>query len=184
MIGNIYELTAKTISYPSDKHFLKAEELANELGKLDDGFVELLKPYVDYLTTNDLGTIEEAYTNTFDVQAVCPLEIGYTLFGEDYKRGEFLVRMSDLHQEHQTPINNSELSDFLPNVLMLLNRMPDDEFKKEFIEKIVMPALTKMLKNFDEKKGLNPFSLPIRALTDLLARHYTMNPTILEVRYE
>lgn len=181
---NVYVLTATAISYPDEQNISSAEELMKVLGNLDNKFTELLKPYVDYLTNTEQGVLEEAYTNTFDVQAVCPLEIGYTLFGEDYKRGEFLVRMSDLHKEHNTPLNNSELSDFLPNVLMLLERMPDDEFKKEFIEKIVMPALTKMLKNFDEKKGVNPFSLPIRALKELLSRHYTMNPMILEVRYE
>ncbi len=38
---------------------------------------------------------EELYTRTFDLNPVCALEIGWHLFGEDYERGAFLVRMRD-----------------------------------------------------------------------------------------
>jgi hypothetical protein len=31
------------------------------------------------------------FTRSFDVQAVTTLDLGYIVFGEDYKRGELLV---------------------------------------------------------------------------------------------
>ena len=184
MINNIYQLTAAAISYPRENSDQTADELMISLRKIDPALGEMLTPYVTYLRSQPRSVLEEDYTRTFDVQAVCPLEIGYTLFGEDYKRGEFLVRMSDLHAQYATALNTSELADFLPNVLQLLDKMEEDEFKKDFIEKLLMPALTKMLKNFDEKKDANPFSLPLRALNQFLGRKYTMNPMILEVHYE
>ncbi|MCM2348814.1 MAG: hypothetical protein NDI69_02260 [Bacteriovoracaceae bacterium] len=184
MKENLYSLFASALCYPEAFTRDNAKELEAELNEIDAKYAELIRPYMYFLGNETMESLEEAYTNTFDIQAVCPLEIGYTLFGEDYKRGEFLVRMSELHKEHNTPLVSSELGDYLPNVLLLLERMPDGPFKKDFIEKILMPAMGKMLKNFDEKKDANPFSLPLRVMNAMLASSYTLNPKILEARYE
>lgn len=184
MNGRIYNLLALTLCYPDPDSLKNAKELETELIKLDKKYFDLFHPFVAYFESESRETLEEAYTNTFDIQAVCPLEVGYTLFGEDYKRGEFLVRMSDLHKQYATSLISSELGDYLPNVLMLLSKMPDEPFKQEFIEKLILPALAKMLRNFDERKILNPFSRPIRVLNELLLTNYKMNSKILEARYE
>lgn len=184
LTDSVYQLIAAAISYPHRESSQTAQELMLVLGKIEPALSELLAPYVSYLKTNPQGVLEEDYTRTFDVQAVCPLEIGYILFGEDYKRGEFLVRMSDLHTQYATVHNPTELADFLPNILQLVDKMEEDEFKKDFIEKLLMPALTKMLNNFDAKTEANPYSLPLRALFQVLAKKHTMNPRILEVRHE
>lgn len=184
MNGRIYSLLAHVLCYPGNDSLETAKNLESELIALDKKYFDLLHPFIHYLESEPRESLEEAYTNTFDIQAVCPLEVGYTLFGEDYKRGEFLVRMSDLHKEHGTDLISSELGDYLPNVLKLLSKMPDDTFKREFIEKIIFPSTVKMLKNFDEQNGVNPFSRPLRVFNDLLASQYTMNSKILEARYE
>ena len=184
MNAKIYDLLAQVLCYPAADSLKNGQELEAELEKLDSKYSDLIRPYNTYLATESRECLEEAYTNTFDIQAVCPLEVGYTLFGEDYKRGEFLVRMSNLHQEHNTALISSELGDYLPNVLKLISKMPDDGFKKDFIEKLLLPALSKMLKNFDEKKGVNPFSRPLRVMNELLSAEYSLNPKILEARYE
>lgn len=179
-----YSLLATALCYPGPETRKGIRELAIEIEKMDEKYRDLIFPFISYFETETQENLEEAYTNTFDVQAVCPLEIGYTLFGEDYKRGEFLVRISDLHREHNTDLISSELGDYLPNILRLLSKMPDEAFKKEFIEKLLLPSLVKMLKNFDDKKDANPFSRPLRMLNEYLSSQYTMNPKILEARYE
>lgn len=184
MNAEIYTLTARALCYPEASTLENARALKNELARVDSKYEELLTPFVDYLENQSREQLEEAYTNTFDIQAVCPLEVGYALFGEDYKRGEFLVRMHDLHNEHGTSLISSELGDYLPNILMLLAKMPEGGLKKDFIEKLLLPSLEKMLRNFDDSKGVNPFSRPMRAVSAVLARNYTMNPKILEVKYE
>ena len=40
-----------------------------------------------------LSDLQELYTRTFDLNPVCALEVGYHLFGENYKRGEFLANL-------------------------------------------------------------------------------------------
>ena len=184
MNEKVYNLLALSLCYPGPNSLENAKELEAELISFDKKYYDLLHPYIDYLQTESLESLEESYTNTFDIQAVCPLEVGYTLFGEDYKRGEFLVRMSDLHKEYGTDLISSELGDYLPNVLKLLSKMPNESFKIEFIEKLFLPALAKMLKNFDDRKVLNPFSRPLRVMNELLLSNYKMNSKILEARYE
>lgn len=184
MNSKLYNLLALSLCYPGAETLKNLKDLESELMEVDRKYFDLIHPLINYIETEPLENLEEAYTNTFDIQAVCPLEVGYTLFGEDYKRGEFLVRMSELHREHETVLISSELGDYLPNVLRLLSKMPDEALKKEFIEKLFLPALVKMLKNFDDKKGINPFSRPLRVMSEYLSSQYTMNSKILEARYE
>ena len=77
--------------------------------------------------------------------------MGYVLFAEDYKRGDFLVQMKN----EQRKANNDcgeELADNLPNVLSLMAILEDKEFLQEFAVRVVKPALQKMLKEFDEAR--------------------------------
>lgn len=184
MEANIYSQLAEVLCYPTGEVRNKGQALEAELEKINIKLADIIRPYNSYLAKETIESLEEAYTNTFDIQAVCPLEIGYTLFGEDYKRGEFLVRMSDLHNEHETNLISTELGDYLPNVLRLISKMPDDSFKKDFVEKLLLPALSKMLKNFDESKQANPFSLPLKVASELLSTKYFINTKILEANYE
>ena len=93
--------------------------------------------------------LEELYTRTFDIQAPCTLDVGYVLFGEDYKRGHFLVKMHELQNQYENDCG-TELADHLPNILTLLEKMKetDPEQAEDLVKKIVLPALEKMLQRF------------------------------------
>jgi hypothetical protein len=95
--------------------------------------------------------MEELFMRTFEVQSVTTLDIGYVLFGDDYKRGKLLVH---LNQEHRKAENDCyhELADHLPNILRLLPKMDDTALRQELVEKIVVPALNKIIGEFDPQK--------------------------------
>lgn len=107
-----------------------------------------MKRFVDYINSKSLESIEEVFGKTFHIQAICYLDIGYVIFGEDYKRGEFLVHMK---QEQQKAGNDcgEELADNLANVLELMTKTEDLEFLDELAVKVLIPALNNMLKEFD-----------------------------------
>src|SRR3990167_8258142 len=92
--------------------------------------------------------LQELHTRTFDVQALTTLDIGYVLFGDDYKRGKLL---SHLNREHNKAHNDcgTELADHLPNVLRLLSTWDHYELTQDFIQFILAPALRKMIGEFD-----------------------------------
>lgn len=103
--------------------------------------------FFDYVQGKTLYEVEEVFGITFHIQAICFLDIGYVLFGEDYTRGEFLVNMKN----EQAKINHDcgeELADNLPHVLHLMAVSNDEEFVKELAVRAVIPALEKMLTEF------------------------------------
>ncbi|MCC6824851.1 MAG: hypothetical protein IT172_03820 [Acidobacteria bacterium] len=106
-----------------------------------------------------LTELQELYTRSFDLNPACALEIGYHLFGEDYKRGAFLASLRetqegfDLGQEQQLP-------DHLPVLLRMIRCMDDDDLRGSLINLCLIPGLEKIIKKFKE---VNPYLDLIKA---------------------
>ncbi|NOQ72865.1 MAG: hypothetical protein GQ574_12720 [Crocinitomix sp.] len=95
--------------------------------------------------------IEELFGKTFHIQAICYLDLGYVLYAEDYKRGDFLVQMKN----EQRKVNNDcgvELSDNLPNALTLLPLLEDQVFLEELAVRMYIPAIEMMVKEFETSR--------------------------------
>lgn len=94
---------------------------------------------------------EEVYIRSFDVQAFTTMDVGYILFGEDYKRGKLLVHLNREHRMADVDCKG-QLADYLPNMLQLLSRMENDAIKAELIQRIVIPAVRKIRQDFNPDK--------------------------------
>jgi len=86
-----------------------------------------------------VGELQELFTRTFDFDPLCALEIGWHLYGEDYARGAFLVRLRQALMEHGVE-EGGELPDHLATVLALLPRLDPVE-AAELVATAVRPAL-------------------------------------------
>ena len=102
--------------------------------------------------------LQELHTRTFDVQSLTTLDIGYVLFGDDYKRGALLSNLSREHTQAENDCGR-ELADHLPNVLRLIPKLKDQNLLDELVSQILVPALMLMIREFDpgriEKKNAN-----------------------------
>jgi nitrate reductase assembly molybdenum cofactor insertion protein NarJ len=85
---------------------------------------------------------QELYVQTFEFNPACTLEIGWHLFGENYERGEFLVRMREQLRRYGVA-ETSELPDHLTHLLVLIERMEHDE-AAELAGQFLLPALAKI----------------------------------------
>lgn len=94
---------------------------------------------------------QELYTRTFDVQAITTLDIGYILFGDDYKRAALLSHLTREHRQAGTDCRG-ELADHLPNVLRLLHGLADEALVAELVRDLLVPALMLMLREFDPER--------------------------------
>lgn len=145
-----YDALAKLFRYP-DVNFVSDVLIAKDLvEKFYPDLLGLLFPFIECVKESSTSEMEEIYTRTFDVQAITTLDIGYVLFGDDYKRGAVLT---NLNREHIAAGNDcgNELADHLPNILKLLPRMNDNEIRIELVTRIVLPALSKILSDFNSK---------------------------------
>jgi nitrate reductase assembly molybdenum cofactor insertion protein NarJ len=107
-----------------------------------------LDRFLAFLPAHDLLLMQELFTRSFDVQAITTLDIGYVLFGDDYKRGEMLANLNREHIEAGVDCG-TELADYLPNILRLMAAHEDEDLILDLAHEILAPALREMTGEFD-----------------------------------
>lgn len=142
-----YSLLAALFDYPDASFANRVRLLRNHLAAEYPLAIVELDQFLDLLPEDDLLTIQELFTRSFDVQAIATLDIGYVLFGDDYKRGEMLA---NLNREHLAAKNDcgTELADHLPNLLRLMDRLSDEDLIRDLAYAIIAPALLEMIGEF------------------------------------
>jgi len=146
-----YELLAQLFEYPSAGLPEKAHEIKEYLdGRYADAAAELGR-FIDFLPVDDLQAMQELFTRSFDVQAATTLDIGYVLFGDDYKRG---ILLANLNREHRTANidTGTELADYIPNLLRLMAVIEDEEVLHDLAYAILGPALLEMIGEFSQDR--------------------------------
>lgn len=142
-----YAILAKLFNYPSEQLDNEVDLCRDVLKEYSQDFETKFEPFLRHVKEKPLSYQQEYYSGTFDVQPVSTLDVGYVLFGDDYRRGVFLVNMQ---REHIMAGNECgrELPDHLPNVLTLLPLIRDKVFAEELICSLIIPALTEMIRRF------------------------------------
>jgi len=188
-----YTQLADLLGYPDGslvKKIVQTQAVLNvrypEAGKTLEDFTHLFQ-------TRPVNELEELFLRSFDVQAITTLDIGYVLFGDDYKRGAMLVNLNREHEAVGNPCFN-ELADHLPNVLRLLPLLKDDSFREELVCRIVSPAVQKIMAEFlperieakervyrkhhkmllDDIKARTIYRLPLQALYQVLEQDFVL----------
>ena len=137
--------------YPTAEYPKKVRELQIFLqGKYPEA-AKIVEEFLQLLPEDNLDEMQELYTRSFDVQSITTLDLGYVLFGDDYKRGELL---SNLNREHVKYENScgGELADHLPNVLRLFSKLQDEELVDDLLHFIIFPAVVKMIEEFNPER--------------------------------
>ncbi len=168
----IYGKLAPLFEYPGEEHSARARECADAMAAEHPEAARLLEEFcaaIQPLSTDDL---RELFTRTFDLNPVCTLEIGWQLYGEDYQRGEFLVKMRQQLRARELP-ESAELPDHLTHALALMDVMEAEE-TSEFAGQILLPALDKMCQGW--QKDHNAFWPLLESVFVLLKSRYSYEP--------
>lgn len=141
---------AGLLDFPAPGFAARGQQLLNLLRKRYPQAAGELEQFLGAIPESTLD-LQELHTRTFDVQALTTLDIGYVLFGDDYKRGELL---SNLTREHaQAGVDCAgELPDHLPNVLRLIAVLEDEDLRSELVRKILVPAIMLMAREFEPER--------------------------------
>ena len=143
-----YKQFADIFRYPDEKLLPNAKAFYGEVKTRFPGQAEKLSKFVELIKQKSTKEQQEYYLKTFDVNAVCYLDIGYVMFGEDYKRGQLLVNLQNEHKNASVDCG-SELADHLLNVLCLLAQTSDEDFVTELGFIITAPAVRFTLTKFN-----------------------------------
>ena len=162
--AELYNLLGQLLSYPREEYpglvarcrELLRREIPEAAGPLDT--------FADRVNGMDLEELEELFTRTFDLNPVCCLEVGWHLYGEDYNRGAFMVKMRQLLRSHGVK-ETIELPDHLSHLLPLFGRLDEQEAMR-LSGSFVLPALKKMEEGLSGKN--NPYEEVLRVVLRLV----------------
>lgn len=148
---NLYLHLAELFRYPESDHAEKVLACQELVESVYPEAGVILETFTKYFISLDEDKREYLFSKTFDVQPICYLDLGYVIFGEDYKRGTFLQKMKE-EQRRVGRDCSPELPDHLFHVLCLITVHPDKELVEELAAKILVPGVKKMIQEFDQAK--------------------------------
>jgi nitrate reductase molybdenum cofactor assembly chaperone NarJ/NarW len=164
-ISTLYDLFADLLDYPTLATSLKAGHCYARLQQSQPEAASLMESFYQTMELRSLGQMQELYTNTFDMQPVCYPYVGYQLFGESYKRGDFMAQLNEAYHANSYSAGQ-ELPDHLAVILRFLGleaaRRQDDFGRALLIEGVVL-ALRKMAESLS-RQGENPYAGIVSAL--------------------
>jgi len=165
---NEFEQLAHLLRYPTAGYGSEVACSCDVLANASPEINTALSEFLDQTRELCLEDLQVLYTNTFDLDPVCSLEVGWHLFGENYERGEFLVKMRK--ELRRLGVKEStELPDHLSHALEALGRMEPQE-AADFATACLFPALDKMSAGIKGKS--NPFENVLVAASRLLELRY------------
>ncbi len=163
--ADLFDQLAAAFGYPHEDYLAVLERCRAGLEQAAPQAAAALSRFKDELRACSLEEVQELYVRTFELNPVCALEIGWHLFGENYERGEFLVKLRQELRRFQIP-ESRELPDHVTHLLPLLGRLPAPEaaaFAREFL----VPVLGKIQEALE--RAASPFRYLAEAVRRLLA---------------
>jgi nitrate reductase molybdenum cofactor assembly chaperone NarJ/NarW len=157
------EALAALFTYPGTDYMGATENAVTCSGSVAPSLIKFARD----IAAMPLSGLQELYTTAFDLSPLCALDLGWHLFGEDYKRGLFLARMRRELRAHNIP-ETCELPDHLSRALLLLAHMGPSQ-AEEFAYAVMAPALERMLKCMPSD---NLFICLLQAVQQLITLHF------------
>lgn len=162
---------AVVLLYPEQDHDVIVRSCIDRFGEEHAEVRETVVDYLSLIQPLSLSAREELYIKTFDLNKAGTLDLGWHLFGEDYNRGLFLVKVRQYLQLLEIP-ETTELPDHVSQVLRVLGRMSPQE-ANEFAYACVIPALETIGEGIQED---NPHDRTIQGLVHLLRSLFEVPP--------
>ena len=100
-------LLASLTEFPLEGFSEKVKEVQLFLDGCYPELGQVMDPFTEFVTSASLDELQELHTRTFEVQAITTLDIGYLLFGDDYKFTDKTLDYSASNQNHKGLLNRS-----------------------------------------------------------------------------
>ena len=129
----ILKAVSALMNYPTEDLQLAKDELVGVIEasrEIPPSSRESLVELVDYLSDNDLMEVQERYGDLFDRGRALSLLLFEHVHGESRDRGQAMVDLMAVYNEHGFHINVRELPDYIPLYLEFLSHRPDIEARE------------------------------------------------------
>jgi len=157
---NVFDLLADVLEYPGPEIAVQAEVCLSALGIVGGQARGHFNGFREFCLKNQLCRLEELYTETFDLQAICCPYVGFHLFGDDRARGMFMVKLKEHYLKEDYPVNG-ELPDHISIMLRYLSIAVRSDETRDLISYCLIPAAKKMIPLFKDSR--NPYQGVLKA---------------------
>jgi nitrate reductase delta subunit len=146
-LAESYDSLARMLDHPEGKEGIGAD--CDKVGRALQGqdIESPLEPFGRFVETSTLARLQEEYVATFDFNPVVALYLGHHLFGDNRKKGAYLIRLKQEFGRHGFTPSGNELPDHLPRVLgflAYLARNVEDGVRRTFISECVLPGVERL----------------------------------------
>lgn len=161
--AELYASLARMFDYPQDKRsLLSAHGVVQEDLKENS-----LDSFAEFVTGSTLAEIQEEYVATFDFNTSVAPYLGHHLFGDNQKKGEYLIALKGEYRRHGYQPLGNELPDHLPLILWFLAHLAsqgDAGARRSFIERFVLPGVGKLAGSFAASRRDSPWRPVVEAI--------------------
>jgi nitrate reductase delta subunit len=130
MMALTYRALAALLNYPTPALQQAIPEIAATLAEeamLPAAALAALRPLLERLAAEDIYAAQERYHMLFDRSRTLSLHLFEHVHGESRDRGQAMVDLLRLYEEHDLTPRSDELPDFLPLFLEFLSLLPAAE---------------------------------------------------------
>lgn len=136
---------AALLDYPDGTFPARLDGCLESAGELPADAASALRRFAEAVSGVSIAELQETYTETFDLDPGCTLDVGWHLFGERFERGAFLADLRPRLAAAGIGERN-ELPDFLPTLLRLLWTNPDQTLELRALVASAVATLTSALR--------------------------------------
>jgi nitrate reductase delta subunit len=154
-LAECYDSLARMLDHPEGKEGIVADCDKVRRALQGQDIESPLEPFGRFVETSTLARLQEEYVATFDFNPVVALYLGHHLFGDNRKKGAYLIRLKQEFGRHGFTPSGNELPDHLPRVLgflAFLARNVDDGVRRSFISECVLPGVERLGAAFSARR--------------------------------
>jgi nitrate reductase delta subunit len=154
-ISETYASLSRMLDYPAAKEGL-AKDAAVVSAFLENKRLDCaIDSFAAFVVASPLATVQEAYVATFDFNPTTAPYLGHHLFGDNQKKGEYMIGLKQEYARHGFTPTSNELPDHLSLVLAFLAHLArdsEDRTRQPFIAASVLPGLERLDKVFADRR--------------------------------
>lgn len=155
-IAASYDALARLLDYPAGKTQLQADYavVSGFLGRMR--LESSIASFADFAAASPESTLEEEYVATFDFNPATAPYLGHHLFGDNQKKGGYMIMLKQEFERCGYTPQATELPDHLPVLLGFLahlSRQDNRELRESFIAKCVLPGVERFHAAFDSRQN-------------------------------
>lgn len=165
--GTVYQALAALIAYPVDQQVLQTSHAQVAQYLAEHSLPLPTAPLGAVIQTATLAELQEQYVALFDFNAALAPYLGHHLYGDNQKKGSYMIGLKQAFSKHGYQPPSNELPDHLEVLLGFLSQLPNKE-RPAFVREQMLAGLGKLKQSFASRPEC-PWAFAIEATATICA---------------